>query len=246
MPPKLCPTRLRRLIAEANGKPIDTSHPLRLILRALKDKSQNKGPDTLPLQSMSLVTINLTDYSVTVRNELAIAIKEIDPPDRINLIRECQKCPLLFWAGRVDKVACDKHAEQWRKSKQRTKQKAEQAQAEKEASERRIRKELKGMRRTAVALLNAIVIGKERVFWKIDNEAYIYLKQSPLVRRVSNERIVRQTLKMLVDRGYLSHEPHGNPREDRYFASKKLLDHRADIPSADTPKALRQKVPLAE
>ncbi len=134
MPPKLCPPRLRRLIAEANEKPIDTTHPLRLILRALKDKSQNKGPDTLPLPSMSLVTINLTDYSVTVRNELALALKEIYPPNRINLIRECRKCSLLFWAGRVDKVVCDKHTEQWRKSKQRIKQKAEQAQAKKRSN----------------------------------------------------------------------------------------------------------------
>ena len=102
------------------------------------------------------------------------------------------------------------------------------------------------MSRTAIAVLNAIVFGNEHVFWKIDNEAYIYLKQSPLVMRVPNRRIVRQTLTMLVDRGYLSHEPHGNPLEDQYFAEKKLLTHGAFIPSADTPPHLRQEVPLAD
>src|SRR5690349_3308241 len=104
MPPTPCPARLRRLIAQANEKPIDPSHPLRLILRALRDKKQNKGPDTVPLQSTSRVTINLNDYSVTVHNELANALRDIDPPDKINLIRECQSCSHLFWAGRVDKV----------------------------------------------------------------------------------------------------------------------------------------------
>jgi hypothetical protein len=164
----------------------------------------------------------------------------------MDFIRECPVCNNLFWAGRVDKVACNKHSEQWRKSKQRVKQKQNQEQAEKEASERKIKKELAGMSRTAVAILNAIVVNNQYVFHAIDNEAYIYLKQSPLVRRVPNERIVRQTLKMLVQRGYLEHEERGNPKKDRYFALKKLLDHRAYIPSADTPKHLRQKVPIAE
>lgn len=92
------------------------------------------------------------------------------------------------------------------------------------------------MSRTAIAVLNAIVFGNKHVFWKVDDEAYIYLKRSPLVRRMPNRRIVRQTLKMLVDRGYLSREPHGNPLEDQYLAEKKLLDHEAFIPSADTPE----------
>jgi hypothetical protein len=246
MPPTRCPRRLQRLIDRANKQSTSESDALREILRAVQRKRQNKGPDTHAVDLVSTVTINLIDYRITTRNELASALKEIDPPDKIHLIRECQVCSHLFWAGRVDKVVCDKHAESWRKNKQRGSQRADQARATKEAAERKIKDELKGMSRTAVALLNAIVIGRQYIFHAIDNEAYIYLKQSPLVRRVPNDRIVRRTLKMLVDREYLSHEPRGNPKEDRYFASKKLLDHRADIPSADTPEELRQKVPLAE
>jgi hypothetical protein len=183
----------------------------------------------LPLQTMSLVTINLTDYSVTVRNELALALGEIYPPARMNSIRECKCCPRLFWAGRIDKVVCDRHADQWRKSKQRIRNRADLAKAEREASERKIREELKGMSRTAVALLNAIVFANERVFWKIDNQAWSELKENPLVRRVPNRRIVRQTLTMLVDRDYLSHEEQGDPLDDYYLPRKKLLDHWSEI-----------------
>lgn len=225
MPPTRCPARLRRLIAQANEKPIDPSHPLRLILRALQFKRQNKGPDTFAVDLISTVTVNLIDYSITVRNELARALEEIDPPTRIHLIRECQVCSQLFWAGRVDKTVCDKHAEQWRKSRQRIRERADKARAEKEATERQIRNELKAMSRTAVAFLNAIVFGNERVYWKIDNAAYWELKDNPLVRRVPNDRVIRRTLAMLVARGYLRHVPHGDPTEDYYVPLKKLLDH---------------------
>jgi hypothetical protein len=202
---------------------------LRQILRALQERRENKGADTVALSSMSRVTINLTDYSINVHSELASALKEINPPDKIHLIRECQTCPRLFWAGRVDKVACDKHAGKLRKSKQRKKEKEDRAKAEKEASDRKIRNQLKRMSRTAVALLNAIVFKGERVYWKIDTAAYWELKDNNLVLRAPNYRIVRQTLTMLVDRGYLRHEPQGDPAEDYYLPQRKLLNHWSEI-----------------
>lgn len=227
MPPKRCPVRLQRLIDRANesSKP----HALTLILRAIQDRRQNKGPETVVVESMSQVTVNLTDYSVTVRNELDLALAEIDPPDKIDLIRECRVCGHLFWAGRVDKVVCNKHAEQWRKSKQRSKKKADEAKAEKEATERKIKKELEGMSNTAVAVLNAIVFAGERVFYKIDFKAWEELDENPSVRRVPNRRIVRRTLTMLVDRGYLTHEEQGDPLDDYYLPRKKLLDYWDEV-----------------
>lgn len=227
MPPTPCPARLKRLIARANES--DKPHALRLILRALRDKQQNKGPDTFAVESPSRVTIDLTNYSTTVRTELADALAEIDPPDKIHLIRECRICALVFWAGRDDKQACDKHAEQWRKSEQRRRKREEQAQEEKEAAERKIRKELRGMSRTTVALLNAIVFANQRVFYKIDYEAWVELDENPSVLRAPNRRIVRRTLTMLVDRGYLRHEPQDDPLEDYYLPQRKLLNHWAEI-----------------
>jgi hypothetical protein len=224
MPPTPCPRRLQKLIDRVNKQSTSESHALRQILRAVQDRRKNKGPDTYAVNLDSTVTINLIDYSFSVRNELALALSEIDPPDKIDLIRECRVCNDLFWAGRDDKVVCDRHAEQWRKKNQRDRQKKDQARAKKEVEESKITKELEGMSRTAVALLNAIVFAKQRVFYKIDYEAWVELDENPLVRRVPNRRIVRQTLTMLVNRGYLTHEPQDDPLDDYYLPRKKLLD----------------------
>jgi len=175
------------------------------------------------VEFLSRVTINLTDFSVEVRNELALALMEVDPPNKIALIRECRICNGVFWAGRADKVACDRHAGQWRKSEQRRKGKAE---AKKQAAERKdaqLKKALRGMSRTAVALLNAIVFGKQRVFYKIDHAAWDELDDNPSVLRVPNRRIVRRTLTMLVDRKYLTHQPQDDPLDDLYFPEQHLI-----------------------
>ena len=182
MPSKPCPRLLQRLIDRANesSKP----HALTLILRAIQDRRQNKGPETVVVESISQVTINLTDYSVTVRNELDLALREIDPADKIDLIRECRVCGHLFWAGRVDKEVCGKHAELWRKRNQRQKKEEEKAKATQLAIEAERRKVLKTLSRTAAAVLNAIILDGNRVFHRIDNEAAVELKENPSVRRV--------------------------------------------------------------
>jgi len=131
----------------------------------------------------------------------------------------------VFWAGRDDKKACNKHLGTIRKRKQRQKAKTEQAKTEEQVRAQRKEAAIKRLSRTAVALLNAIVIHGHRVFWKIDNAAWKELRDDPSVLRVSNPHVVRQTLNMLVNRGYLRHsERAGRPREGRYEPRQKLID----------------------
>jgi hypothetical protein len=220
MPPKSCPKRLERLIATDPAV-------LRPILRALQDRRQKKGPETFAVESPSRVTINLDNYSVTVRSELALALAEIDSPDIVELIRECAVCQVIFWAGRIDKHACDKHVGQRRKGKQRQKEKVEQTKTGEQAAELKhahLKEEaVKRLSPTAVALLNSIVIHGNRIFWKIDNQAYEELKQIPGFR-VPQRYIIRRTLTMLVDRGYLRHDERAESHEDRYEPRQKLID----------------------
>jgi len=201
---------------------------LRSILRALRHRQLNIGADTFAVESPSSVTINLVDYTVTVRSELAIALREIEPSS-LDLIRDCLKCRRLFWAGRIDKKVCDKDAGNWRKAKQRRRQRAEGRQAEQDAAERQhaqVKAEAaKRLSRTAVAVLNAIVIEGKRIFLEIDVAAWRELKANPLVQRPPNPHIVRRTLTMLVRRGYLRHiERAGQPRKDRYEPRQKLIN----------------------
>lgn len=201
---------------------------LRSILRALRHRQLNLGADTFAVESSCTVTLNLVDYNVTVRSELALALKEIDP-NSFDLIRDCLKCRRLFWAGRIDKKVCDKDAGKWRKARQRQRLKAEGRQAEQDAAERQ-HAQLKAeavnrLSRTAAAALNAIAIEGKRIFWEIDDAVWRELKADPLVRRVPNAHIVRRTLTMLVTRRYLRHiERAGQPRKDRYEPRQKLID----------------------
>jgi len=216
MPPKPCPTRLQRLID-------DDPQTLRQILGALKDRRQNKGPATYAFQSMSRVTIDLTDYSVRVRNELELALKESDLPTDLDLIHECPVCHVLFWAGRVDKEACPNHAERWRKNKQRQRKKLDAEKQEAQRKEAQLARELNQLSRTAVALLNAIVFGGSHIFYEIDYDAWVELKDDPAVRRVTNTEIVRLTLNMMVRRGYLRHVHQGDHDQDHYFPEQHLV-----------------------
>lgn len=227
MPPKRCPRHLERLIA-------DDPQIVREIRHALQDWRQNKGAETLGLKRTSRVTINLTDLTVTVLSDLKLALADTDAQSMIDLIHECPVCDALFWTGRIDKVACNKHAKQWRKSRQRLREREGRAKAEREALERKIRKELQRMSHTAVAVLDAIVLRKQYLFWKIDNDVADHLDENPLVRRVPSTYIVRQTLTMLVERGYLTHEQNEqDERKDRYFAENKLLRRWPLTPTDD-------------
>jgi len=212
-----------------NERPVNEADPLRLILRALQDKRQNRGLATLAVQSQSQVTINLTDYKVTVRSELAFALSEVNPPEGMHLIRECPVCRWVFWAGRDDKKTCDKHAEKERKRKQRQNKKAEAKQQAAERKDAELKKALHGLSRTAIALLNAIVIGGKRTFNKIDFAAWKELDDDPSVQRVPPFRIVRNTLNMLVKRGYLDHVPKDDPDHDLYIPEPRIMKAWSEI-----------------
>jgi ribosomal protein S27AE len=203
------------------------THPqvFRLILRAFQDRRQNKGLDTLVVDSPSQVRINLDNFKVTVRSELKVALDEIDPPSAIHLIRECPECGCVFWAGRNDKTACDKHRGTIRKRKQRQDKQAEREKTKEQLYAEQKEQAIKTFSRTAIAVLDAIVIGGNRVFNKIDYAVWFALKDDGSGRRVPNPHIVRGTLNMLVRRGYLTHnERAGRPREDEYEPRQKLID----------------------
>jgi hypothetical protein len=235
MPPKPCPPRLRRFINHVNEQPLNPPHVLRQILHAIQDRKQNKGPDTLPVESLSIVTVNLTNYSIEVRNDLANALKEIDPPTRIDLIRECSVCSLLFWAGRDDKKACDKHAGYLRKKRQRQTKKEQTDKQKLERKDAQRKKPLKALSHTAVAVLNSIVIHGNRLYHDIDDAAALELKQNPAVQRVANRRIVRQVLTMLVDREYLTHSLGKNANYDIYEPAQQLAKDWTELRRAQEP-----------
>ncbi len=224
MPPKQCPLRLQRLIKRENALPASDPHPLRQILKAFQAKRQNKGPETFAVKFPSEVTINLTDCTVAVRNDLALALAEIDLPAMVDLIRECPIpiCRRLFWAGRADKVACDAHVGQWRKQEDRRKKKQTQAETDREREEARLRKTISRLSRTAVAVITVIMADRRRVFESIDNWACYYLRGS--VRKVPSRFIVRQTLTMLVKEGYLTYQADVDPDEDQYEPREKLIN----------------------
>jgi hypothetical protein len=222
MPPKRCPRYLKRLIA-------DDPDSLRQILRAFQDRRQNKGAETLAMPSMSRVTINLTDLTVTVRTELELALAEISPLSIIDLIHECPVCKTLFWAGRADKVACNKHVERWRKRENRRNQKGKEAEVKTERAAAKLEKTIRGLSKTATALIIAIMARHCRLFHKIDQEASYEIDEISW-ERVPSSYIVRQTLTMLVKRGYLEHRPSGNPFEDRYEPEDKLFELWAAMP----------------
>src|SRR6185295_128484 len=126
MPPTACPERLRKLInrvnKESSDQARDEARVLRQILQAIQNWRQNKGStDTFQVNLPSTITIDFRDFSSHIRNEFASALADIDPPEMIERIRECpvEHCNTLFWAGRDDKVACDRHVDVWRKRKNR-------------------------------------------------------------------------------------------------------------------------------
>lgn len=224
MPPKPCPPRLKRLIKRVNAGSADEAHALRQILRAFHARRQNKGADTIAIQSLSEITINLTEYKVTVVSELAKALDEIDSWRVVDSIRECvhPTCSQIFWAGRADKEACDKHAQQWRKTRQRRKERENQAEAHARREEAQLKRTITRLSPTAHAVISAIMANQKRVFLNIDDSAASYLYGTVL--HVPSRYIVRQTLTMLVRRGYLDYFEDVNHNEDRYSPRQKLID----------------------
>lgn len=231
MPPRPCPLRLQRLINRENALPASEPHPLRQIRRAFQDKKKGKGWETFVVGFPSDVTINLTDCTVRVQNELALALADISSPDMIDMIRDCPVCGDLFWAGRAEKEACDRHKEQWRKQRQRRNEKRKQAEVDSERDAAQLEKTIRGLSKTATAVIIAIMAGHCRLFHNIDQEACYGIGQTSW-ERIPSSYVVRQTLAMLVKRGYLEHYPAGNPLEDRYEPEDKLSELWAAVQRA--------------
>jgi hypothetical protein len=230
MPPKVCPHHLRRLINEANDQP-SGEHPFRQILKAFQAKRQGKSQPSVAVKSASLVTVNLTDYSVRIRSELDLALHEIHLPNLVNLVGECPvaSCGHLFWKGRADKKTCDEHVELWRKRKHRRDKKQRETEAKRTHRKEEATKTISQMSPTALAVIRAImgVSERPRLFWEIDWwVAYEHREGGEVVR---STKVVRQTINKLARDGYLTYSESAESDEDRYEPTPKLVNLWAEI-----------------
>ncbi len=226
MPLKTCPLHLQRLIDRFNEQPSE-SNPIKQILKAFRDKRQGKSTDTVTVKGLSQITINLVDFKATVRDELELALLEIDLPNLADLIRECpvRYCGRIFWVGRDDKRACDKHVGRWRQSEYRRNKKEKEAETEQTEAERRreeeARKTLSGLTETAISVIQAVMHHRRRLFHEIDHWSSYELRQ--IDKPVRSTHVVRQSTNKLVKQGYLEHSPNIDPDEDRYDPKGKLI-----------------------
>jgi hypothetical protein len=232
-----CPPLLKKLIKRVNSSKSGENDALRLIARAFAAKRQKKRIHTVAVQTSTEIIISLQDGTFRATNELIQALDEIESPNHIELIRECRRCPVVFWAGRADKEACDKHLVAWRKQRQRAKAlKAETQRQKKKAL--LANKPLRWSKRsnTTKAVISAIM-NQRRVFWRIDNWVVSELRWQ-LKAPVTNRRIVRQCLNALVKEDFLTYHPHPqdedsdeprDPLEDRWAPTQKLRNRLAGV-----------------
>ena len=110
------------------------------------------------MKNPSEVTINLVSARITERSDLELALQDVgdDLPNLVDLIRECPEstCGQLFWAGRSDKKACDKHIGLLRKRRNRRdiKNREKQKKADAKADAKRV--EAESRREKATKTLN--------------------------------------------------------------------------------------------
>ena len=223
---------MRKLIDRLNRESSDEAHVLRKILSAIQNKRQNnKGPETYVVNLDSKITISLTDYSFHIRNDLATALAEIDPPELIERIRECPvaHCGHLFWAGRKDKKACDKHGDRVRKATNRRDTKERKRAAATKRRQREATKIFNEMNRTAQSVIRAIMVSGAETFGSIDVVSWHEFFNDGRVPR--STRVVRLTTHKLFKDGYLEfHESaerrnrFGFSADDRYYPTQKLID----------------------
>lgn len=233
MPPKACPLHFQRLIDRFNEQPSE-SNPIKQILKAFRDKKQGKSTDTVTVKGLSQITINLVDFGITVRDELELALFEIDLPNLAALIRECpvRDCGRMFWVGRDDKRACDQHVDRWRQREYRRNKKKREAEAQRsEAANRReeqAKKAISELSPTAIEVIRAIMRPERpREFWEIDHWASYGHRQSGEV--VRSTHVVRQTINRLRKDGYLTYSESAEADEDRYEPTQKLRDLWAEM-----------------
>jgi hypothetical protein len=230
MPPTPCPERLRKLLARINRQS-DESKVFRDVVRlSQKYRQNNKAQDSHVVNLPSTITIDFTDYSCHIRNDLADALKDIDPPDLIERIRECPvfHCGRLFWAGRDDKKACDKHIALERQREYRRKKKQADTKAAAKRAQNEARQILSGMKTTAQSVIRAIMASDASQFGEIDGAAWQEFYNDGMVPR--STWIVRNVTHKLYKDGYLDYHESADSRDrrgfsiyDRYTPTRKLI-----------------------
>lgn len=238
MPPTRCPERLRKLIDRLNRESGDEAHVLRKILSAIQNKRQNnKGPEAYVVNLDSKITISLTDYSFHIRNDLADALADIDPPELIERIRYCPVCNCLFWAGTSRKKACDKHGDRVRKANNRREINQRKKAAATKSKKQEATKTLDQMNRTALSVIRAVMVSKARKFSTIDVESWHDFYNDDLLPR--STLVVRRVTHRLHKDGYLDfyesadrRNRYGFSPNDRYSPTQKLIDLWNDSQSA--------------
>jgi hypothetical protein len=238
MPPTPCPERLRKLInrvnKESGDQARDEARVLRQILQAIQNWRQNKGStDTFQVNLPSTITIDFRDFSSHIRNELASALADIDPPEMIERVRECpvEHCNTLFWAGRDDKKACDKHGERVRQANYRRDIKDRKTAAAGKRRKHEVKTTLNEMKRTARAVIRAVMVARKRKFQRIDVQTSQILWSA--YGFIPSTRVIRNVTHKLHKDGYLDYFPsaeRGFAIEDQYYPTQKLIDLWANAP----------------
>lgn len=223
--PTPCPSRLKELISRANQEPYpEVRKHLQAIARAFDARRKGKAdaPSSIQIETKRTMTVILGDGTVEIpRDELELALDQIEPPSNIDRIRECP-CTDIFWASRSDKVACDRHTVAWSKREWRRKarEKAEQrAKAQAERQRQRAERPFE-LTITTAAILDAIFDNIRR-FSKIDWYCWAYLDKHYLAVNV------KPSLDLLVAAGFLSCTE--QQKENWYFATEKLKRWRREL-----------------
>jgi hypothetical protein len=232
-----CPERLRRHIKRLNQESGVEAQHLRLILQAIQNAQQNnKDPEPYVVKLPATVTVDLTDFRFHIRTSLTDALSAIDPPELIERIHECPVCRDLYWAGRKDKKACDKHVDRWRKRQNRRDIEQRETAAATEQRKQEARETLAAMTTTARSVIRAIMVSEARLFSDIDGACWHQFYNDERVPR--STEIVRNVTQRLYKDGFLDYHESAERRdrrgfsvEDRYTPTRKLIDlwNDADI-----------------
>lgn len=223
---------MRKLIDRLNKQGGDEAHVFREILRTIQKRRQNKtDQETYAVKLQSTITINLIDYTSHIRNDLAEALEEIDPPELIERIHECPvaHCGHLFWAGTSRKKACNKHGDRVRKANNRRdinqRKKAAAAKSKKEEAT----KTFDGMNRTQQSVIRAIMVSGAREFGEIDGTSWHEFFDDGRVPR--STLVVRRVTHKLHKDGFLTYHESADRRNrygfspnDYYYPTQKLID----------------------
>lgn len=232
-----CPERLRKYIRRLNQESGVHAQHLKLILQAIQDKQTEYVADL-----SSKVTIDLTTFDYRISNDLTEILRAVDPPELIARIRECKAvvkrkiCGDLFWAGRDDKKACDKHGGRVRQKKHRRDIKSRKFAADIQRRKDEATKTFDAMTTTKRSVIRAIMVKDAREFWEIDGACWHQFNDDGRVPR--STWFIRNSTHRLYKDGYLEYAESADKKDrrgfspyDRYTATPKLTDlwNDADI-----------------